>query len=87
MTAPTLLDAARPIVEENLTMEQEFRTRMLELTRALPILGAGTPEGIQEGLQYQLYIDTTLPAVPSAIEYRKMASDIGGDKLKGWVLV
>lgn len=83
----TLLDASRPIVEENLTMTQAFRTRQLELTRALPILGAGSPEGVQEGLQYQLYIDTTLPAVPGAIEYRKMEPDIGGDKLKGWVLV
>ena len=83
----TILDGSRAIVEDNLTMTQAFRSRLLELTRALPLFGEGSPEGIQQGSQYQLYIDTTLPAVPGAIEYRKMESDIAGDKLKGWVLV
>lgn len=83
----TLLDAQRPIIEENRTMEQTFRTTMLELVRNLPIRGTGSPEGVQPGLQYQKYTDTTIPAVSGAIDYRKMESSIGGDPLKGWVAI
>ena len=87
MTATPLLNASTPIVHENDTMQDEFRDRILELTRALPILGTGSPEGVQEGLQYQLYTDITLPAASGAIDYRKMESQIGGDPLKGWVAI
>lgn len=80
-----LLNASKPITEENRTMEQDFRTWANTVTRALPIFGEGTPESFVEALQFTLYIDKN--GTTGAIEYRKMLTDIGGDRKKGWLLV
>ena len=80
-----LLSASKPIIEDNMTMEQDFRTWANIVTRALPILGEGTPENNVEALQFTLYIDKN--GTTGLIEYRKMLTDIGGDKKKGWILV
>ena len=37
------------------------------------------------GRQFQLYINSAGTA--GAIEYRKMLSQIGGDRTQGWILV
>ena len=79
------LIASNPIVEENGTMQQEFRTYMLDVAKYLPIFGTGSPEGVVEAPQFSLYINKSGTA--GAIEYRKMATDIGGDKSQGWILV
>lgn len=78
----TRLQAAQPIVEDNGTMAQAFRTWTIEVTRSLVIVGTGTPEGVLEAPQYSLYLDEAVPATP--VQYRKMLPDIAGDRTMGW---
>jgi hypothetical protein len=66
-------------------MEQPFMDQMNALYRNLPLTGEGSPEGVVEALQFTLYLDTT--GVSGAIEYRKMLTDIAGNKTMGWVAV
>jgi len=80
-----LLNATNAIVESNGTMSQAFRTWTISASLSIPIVGSGSPEGLLEARQYQLYIDSAGTA--GAIEYRKMLSDIAGDRSKGWILV
>lgn len=77
--------AAIPVVEENGTMTQRFRTYLTELESWIPQLGDGSPEGVVTAELYRQYIDRT--GTTGAIEYRKMIADIGGDASMGWVLV
>ena len=79
------LNAAKPIVRPDGTMQPQLRDQMNRLDNNLPIIGTGSPEGVVEALQYTLYIDSSGTA--GAIEYRKMLTDIGGDKTMGWVAV
>ena len=74
------LQASVPIVDSDGTMTQEFRDYMNLLSRYIPIIGAGSPEGVVEALQYALYIDSV-----TGQEYRKLEPEIGGDRSKGWV--
>lgn len=78
-------NAANPIVLDNKTMVQEFRTLFGTIVDFLPIVGSGTPEGVVEARQFSLYIDSA--GSTGSIEYRKMLPNIGGDKTMGWVLV
>lgn len=80
-----LLNASQPIVGKNGTMEQPFRTQMIRLANNLPIVGTGSPEGALEAPQFNLYLDSL--GTTGTIEYRKMQTDIAGDRKKGWVLV
>ena len=80
-----LLNATNAIVESNGTMSQAFRTWTISASLSIPIVGSGSPEGLLEARQYQLYIDSA--GIAGAIEYRKMLSDIAGDRSKGWILV
>lgn len=80
-----LLNASKPIAEDNLTMEQDFRTWTNTVTRALPIFGEGTPEGNVEALQFTLYIDKN--GTTGTTQYRKMQTDIAGDRKQGWILM
>lgn len=84
MTGPRL-NASNPIVEENGTMSQQFRTWTLDASLSIPIIGTGSPEGLVTARQYSLYIDSAGAA--GSIEYRKILSDIGGDVTQGWKLV
>jgi hypothetical protein len=84
MTGPRL-NAANAIVEANGTMSQQFRTWTLDASLSIPLIGAGSPEGIVTARQYSLYIDST--GLAGSIEYRKMLPDIGGDVTQGWKLV
>lgn len=80
-----LLNAAQPIVDNTGKMAQAFRTWTLEASLSIPIVGTGSPEGVIEARQYQLYIDST--GLAGAIQYRKMLPEIGGDRTQGWLLV
>jgi hypothetical protein len=80
-----LLNAGQPIVDNSGKMAQAFRTWTLDASLSIPIVGVGSPEGVVEARQYQLYIDSTGAA--GFIEYRKMLSEIGGDRAQGWLLV
>ena len=82
---PLSINSAQPIVEDNGTMSQLFRTWMLQVTNSIPIVGTGSPEGAIEAPQYSLYIDETVPLVPT--QYRKMLPEITGDRSKGWAIV
>lgn len=79
------INVANPIVLSNGTMDREFLDWVLEVSKWLPTLGEGSPEGNVEAPQYSLYIDTA--GSTGSIEYRKMLPDIGGDKSQGWVAV
>jgi hypothetical protein len=81
----TKLNAAQPIIEDNGTMTQTFRTWTLDASLSIPIVGTGSPEGVVLARQYSLYIDATGAA--GSIEYRKMLPDIAGDRTQGWKLV
>lgn len=80
-----ILNSAQPIVDDTGKMTQVFRTWTLDASLSIPVVGTGSPEGLVQARQYQLYIDSTGAA--GAIEYRKMLPDIGGDRSKGWILV
>ena len=82
---PLSINSAQPIVEDNGTMSQLFRTWMLQVTNSIPIVGTGSPEGAIEAPQYSLYIDETVPLVPT--QYRKMLPEVTGDRSKGWAIV
>lgn len=79
------LNASQPITNDNGEMEQTFRSWALEVSNNLPLVGTGSPEGVIEAAQYSLYIDKTTPLNP--VQYRKMLSDIGGNRTKGWAVV
>lgn len=80
------VNANEPIVENNKTMTQRYRTWLLQVNATLPILGEGSPEGNVDAPLYSLYIDTT-STTSGAIDYRKMLSDIAGDTKQGWIAI
>ena len=84
MTGPRL-NVAQAIVDEDGTMAQAFRQFTQDASLSIPIVGSGTPEGVIDAAQYSLYLDSGGGA--SAIQYRKMQPQIGGDRAKGWILV
>ena len=77
-------NASNPIVEDNGTMVQQFRSIINELVRAIPLNGMGSPEDVVEAFQGQTYHD--LSAAAGLIVYVKTVDDVGGDKKKGWLL-
>ena len=84
MTGPRL-NVGQPIVQDDGTMSQAFRQFTQDASLSIPIVGTGSPEGVIEAAQYSLYLDSSGGA--SAIQYRKMQPQIGGDRTKGWILV
>ena len=80
-----ILNSSQPVVFPDGTMTQVFRTWMLTVSRYLPIIGTGSPEGLVDAPQYALYLDQA--GAPGAVEYRKLLPDIAGDTKQGWVLV
>jgi hypothetical protein len=79
------LNAGQPIIENNGTMAQAFRTWTLQVSKSAPMLYAGTPEGNVIAEQYQFLINTS--GTTGTLLYIKMQPDIGGDKSQGWVAV
>ena len=84
MSSPRL-NVGQPIIENDGTMSQAFRQFTQDASLSIPIVGAGSPEGVIEAAQYSLYLNSSGGA--SAIQYRKMQPQIGGDRIKGWILV
>jgi len=79
------LEAVQPIVEQNDTMSQAFRTWTLNVTDAIPIIGTGTPEGFVKAPQFSMYIDKD--GITGTFLYIKKLAQIAGDTTKGWILV
>ncbi len=79
------LNFSFPLVDEKGFASDAFIEWYQNASLSIPIVGTGSPEGVVTARQYQLYIDEA--GAPSAIEYRKILPEIGGDKSQGWVLV
>ena len=47
--------------------------------------GSGSPEGVIDGLETMMYMDTA--GTTGSILYIKRDADIGGDTTQGWILV
>lgn len=84
MTVRQQLNATQPIIEQDGTMSALFRAWAILVSNQLPLTGAGSPEGVVIAPQFSEYLDTT--AAAGSIIYKKMLSDIGGDKSQGWKL-
>ena len=54
------------------------------VTKAVPLTGEGSPEGVVAAEQYQTYIN--MLGVTGSITWIKMQPDIGGDVTQGWLL-
>ena len=80
--APTKLAVQQPLMDGE-TASQHFRAWLNEVSRFMPIVGSGTPEGVVEALQYAHYIDESDPDQPA--HWWKMLPDIGGERSRGWV--
>lgn len=65
-------------------MTQAFSTWAQQVTRAVPLIGTGSPEGVVEATQGQTYMDDA--GVAGSIWYVKRNADIAGDRSQGWVL-
>ena len=80
-----LLNDSNPIVEQNRTRSQIFRTWTEEVGRLSVLTGSGSPEGTVSAQATRLYMDTAGTA--GAILYIKRDDDIAGDATKGWILI
>jgi hypothetical protein len=81
----TQLNAALPIVLPDRSMTPPFRDFMNDVFRTFEIRGSGSPEGVIAAPQYARYLD--IDGTAGALEYRKMLTDIAGDKTQGWVAI
>ena len=74
------------IVSEDGKMIAEFMLWTQDVTALVnfltPFEGAGSPEGVLEGVIGKFYTDTDIPS-----QYRKSVNDVLGDKTLGWLLV
>lgn len=73
------------IVDKLGLMNTRFRTWTQQLTRAVPLRGTGSPEGVFEAFENQFYVDSA--GIAGAILYVKRDADIAGDRTLGWILV
>lgn len=72
-----------PIVDDKGFATLQLQKWMNQASLSIPMLGTGSPEGVVEARQYQLYLNTSAVGNNS---YRKILSDIGGDTTMGWQL-
>jgi len=79
------LNSTLPVVDDRGVMVRRFDFWTLNVTRLAPIVGTGSPEGVVEAVETQLFMDNT--GIAGSILYIKRNSDIGGDKKQGWILV
>ena len=56
-----------------------------EVARMAVIIGTGSPEGIVEAIESQLYMDRA--GASGSILYIKQVNDITGDRRLGWIAV
>lgn len=74
-----LLNSIEAVTNAGL-MTDKFRGVITKLTNNLPIIGSGSPEGVQSALQYSWYMDS----VTEGGVWIKRLTDIGGDDTLGW---
>lgn len=81
---PTKYPTTQPMVVDDGTPSQVWRTWERAVSKSAPIVGSGSPEGVVQAPQYSQYIDES--NVPTSITvYYKMQAEIGGDRTMGWV--
>lgn len=80
-----IIDTNQPLVDENGYPSETLQQANISITRAIKILGTGSPEGVVSAMQYSEYIDITGSAGSS--HYWKKDTDVAGDTSKGWQLV
>lgn len=51
------------------------------------ITGDGSPEGVIEASQTQIYMDEGATGLTGAILYIKKTADVSGDRSLGWILI
>ena len=78
-------DGTRSIVREDGSMEDAFRAFVNQVSKLGIIIGTGSPEGIVDAAQTELYMDDAGAA--GSVLYIKRDTDIGGDTTQGWILV
>ena len=76
---------SEPIVENDKTMTQNFRTLIVQVSNLPVLIGTGSPEGSVEGIQGRMYMDDS--GASGSILYIKRDTSVGGDSKKGWILV
>lgn len=76
---------AIPIVDQAGLMADHYRVFVLQVAQLGIIVGTGSPEGVIDGEQTQLYMDDSGAA--GSVLYIKQLSDIGGDTSQGWILI
>jgi hypothetical protein len=74
-----------PIVDATARTTPAFQKWMAGVDLGTPILGIGSPEGVQDAPQFSLYIDKT--GTTGSILFIKMQPSIAGDTKQGWILV
>lgn len=72
-------------ITDNNKMVQSFMLWTQAITKLQPIIGVGSPEGVQEYEQYTFYIDST--GTTGSILWCKMLPYIGANRSMGWVLI
>lgn len=80
---PTKYPAVQPLTEPEGTPSRPWQAWEQKVSKSVPIVGSGSPEGVVEALQYATYIDETKTTSPTI--YRKMLADVAGDRARGWV--
>ena len=71
--------------DENGIMLDLFYNWMLGVTALQPIVGTGSPEGVEDAQVARFFLQTDGAA--HSILWVKVVSDIGGDRSMGWQLV
>ncbi len=82
VTTPT---PTRPIIQQDMTADQEFQSWIQIITNQALIIGTGSPEGVVQAVVGANYMDDAGTA--GNIKYIKRDADIAGDKAKGWILI
>lgn len=74
-----------PVVDEKGKPTQELALFSEAVAALDPIIGTGSPEGVEEARRKRFYIDSNGSA--GSVLYVKVLNDIGGDRKQGWILV
>jgi len=74
-----------PIVNASGGSSDAFRKWMATTQLGTPIIGDGSPEGVVEARQFQLYINES--GTTGSLLYVKVNPDVGGDRTQGWIAV
>lgn len=83
----TKVNPANQIVDENRRPTRQLQDFLVEVQRLGIITGDGSPDGVVEASQTQLYMDEGVTGITGAILYIKKQADIGGDRTLGWILI